>query len=81
MMASEAEGIGLLINQLAHQEKELAAQEKELGAARALLWECRAHIKDAGHLSPSCEHFGACELNSCGMDYLLRRIDAELGEE
>jgi hypothetical protein len=61
-------------------QKELAASRAENERLRELVRECRAHIKDAGHLSPSCEHFGVCELNACGMDDLLQRIEAELGE-
>lgn len=109
MTESEAKGIGLLINQLARQERELAAaragrdaaraeverchlhapnRERELEKTladlddtRALLPECRAHIAAAGHLPARCEYSGPCEINACGRDDLLQRIDAALGEE
>lgn len=64
-----------------NRERELEKTLADLDDTRALLSECRAHIEDAGHLSACCEYSGICEINACGRDDLLQRIDAALVEE
>lgn len=53
------------------------AWEEKAEAARALLEECRAALKAAGHTSPRCGYFGECH---CGLDNLLARLTAFLEE-